>query len=114
VLNFKEYKEKTMTYKDAVKFIKKAHAGQKYGSKPYWTHPVAVAEVGVKVFGSKFNETCRIVSALHDVIEDTDHDRESLSALGFSDEVLDAVELLTKDGSMNCAANIARLIDSGN
>jgi hypothetical protein len=33
-----------MTVKDTLEFIKTAHAGQMYGSNPYWVHPKTVAD----------------------------------------------------------------------
>lgn len=113
MLTFKKFSS-TPTYKDTVEFIKLAHQGQKYGNEPYWKHPVAVAEAGRKIFGAKFDEKCKIVSALHDVIEDTPHKRVDLEKLGFDAGVLDAVELLTKDKSLSYSANIQKIISSGN
>jgi hypothetical protein len=41
--SFKEH-NKLMTVKDTLEFIKTAHAGQMYGSNPYWVHPKTVAD----------------------------------------------------------------------
>lgn len=95
-------------------FIKKAHAGQKYGSMPYWKHPQEVAETGRRVFGSKFDNDAYTVALLHDVIEDTKYDREKLIDLGYSEAVLDAVQLLTKDRNLSYDDNIKKIISSGN
>lgn len=103
-----------MNKKDTLAFIKNAHMGQKYGSEPYWTHPKAVADLGKKVFGSKFTEIAYIAALLHDVVEDTNHGINELKNLGYSDEILSAVELLTKDNSLSYEANIKRIISSGN
>jgi len=46
--SFTEHLTENMNKQKALEFIKKAHAGQKYGSSPYWTHPKAVADVGKK------------------------------------------------------------------
>lgn len=106
--------EANVSYKDTIKFIKKAHAGQKYGSMPYWKHPQEVAETGRKIFGSKFDEDCMIASALHDVIEDTEYNKDILSSIGYTDKVLDAVELVTKERSLSYEGNISRIVNSGN
>ena len=112
--SFTEHLTENMNKQKALEFIKKAHAGQKYGSSPYWTHPKAVADVGKKVFGSKFDQKAYMAALLHDVIEDTPYKEAELKKLGFDDEILDAVKLLTKDKSMSYADNIQRIISSGN
>jgi (p)ppGpp synthase/HD superfamily hydrolase len=89
------------TIKSTLSLIKKAHAGQMYGSSPYWTHPLAVAEKGREIFGSKFTDTAYIVALLHDVIEDTHLTLTDLQKMGYSAQVLDAVSLVTKDKSMD-------------
>lgn len=91
-----------------------AHHGQKYGDLPYWTHPYDVAVFGQTFFGEKFGEIAIIVALLHDVIEDTDNNRRSLSRLGYSNDILDAVELVTKVEGLSYSQNIQRIIDSGN
>jgi GTP diphosphokinase / guanosine-3',5'-bis(diphosphate) 3'-diphosphatase len=111
---FSQYFAESMNKQKALEFIKKAHEGQKYGSSPYWTHPKAVADAGKKFFGSKFDEKAYMAALLHDVIEDTPYKEAELKKLGFDDEILDAVKLLTKDKSMSYADNIQRIISSGN
>jgi (p)ppGpp synthase/HD superfamily hydrolase len=112
--SFSEHLSEAMNPQKALEFIKKAHAGQKYGSSPYWTHPKAVADTGKKFFGSKFDQKAYIAALLHDVIEDTPYKEDELKKLGFDDEILDAVKLLTKDKSMSYVDNIKRIISSGN
>lgn len=104
----------TQKIKETTFFIMSAHSDQWYGKQPYWTHPFDVAEFGQEFFGLLFNETSTIAALLHDVIEDTDHTRKTLFDFGYSDEVLDIVELVTKDGSLGYFENIQRIIDSGN
>jgi (p)ppGpp synthase/HD superfamily hydrolase len=68
-----------------------AHAGQidKAGA-PYILHPL-------RVMLAQTSETARIAGVLHDVVEDGDGwTLERLRAEGFSPEVVDAVEHLTK------------------
>jgi (p)ppGpp synthase/HD superfamily hydrolase len=111
---FSENLSEAVNASNTLAFIKKAHAGQKYGPQPYWTHPKKVADIGKEVFGSKFNNDAYVVALLHDVIEDTEYGETELLELGYTQEILDAVKLLTKDGSMNYNANIQRIISSGN
>jgi (p)ppGpp synthase/HD superfamily hydrolase len=102
------------TVKSTINLIKKAHAGQKYGSDPYWTHPLAVAEKGKDLFGSKFTVSAYLAALLHDTVEDTDLTLSELQRLGYNAQVLDVVELVTKDKSLNYEGNIRRIIQSGN
>ena len=66
----------------------KAHKGQKDRSgKPYIFHPIHVA---LRCKGEE-----RIVALLHDTIEDGGVTLPQLRAEGFSQEIIDAVDLLT-------------------
>lgn len=103
-----------MSVENTIKFIKKAHNGQFYGNKPYWTHPVQVAETGKKKFKNEFTHDAYIIALIHDVIEDTKYDENDLKTIGFPDRIIDAVKLCTKDKSLSYAKNIQRIIDSGN
>lgn len=71
-----------------------AHAGQKYKQYPYTYHLHSVADqVGE-------DETLKTVAWLHDIIEDTHITEEDLITLGFSNDVVLAVSVLTKpDGA---------------
>ena len=100
--------------RSTVSLIKKAHAGQRYGSDPYWTHPLAVAEKGKELFTSKFTETAYIAALLHDVVEDTNVTPSDLQRIGYNAQVIDTVELVTKDESLSYEDNIRRIIQSGN
>lgn len=96
-----------------IEFISKAHAGQKYGNFDYCLHPLHVALVADYIF-TDFDDNVHIVALLHDVIEDTKYTREDLKEMGYSDIILDAVDLLTKDKSLSYDENIQRIIKSGN
>ncbi len=55
----------------------------------------------------------RIVAVLHDVLEDTDVTLEQLRAEGFSDEVLAAIDALTKrpgESRMDAAARAKEIL----
>ena len=77
----------------AIKIAYKAHMDQNDRSGiPYFLHPYHVAE-------QMKDEVTTIVALLHDVVEDTSVTLENLKRYGFSQEVLDAIEVLThKDG----------------
>ena len=55
---------------------------------PYVLHPFHLAE-------QMTDEVTTVVALLHDVVEDTDYTLEDLQKEGFSQEVIDAVALLT-------------------
>jgi len=57
--------------------------------KPYINHILAVVD-GVE------GDITQSVAYLHDVVEDTDMTFEALKSLGFSDEIVDAVNAITK------------------
>ena len=97
-----------------LKFIQQAHGDQLYGKLPYWTHPRAVALTGKKIFKGKFDSDAVKTAFLHDVVEDTNIGLDELSKLDFSDEVLEAVKLLTKNKSLSYKQNIENIINSGN
>jgi (p)ppGpp synthase/HD superfamily hydrolase len=68
-----------------------AHAGQfdKAGA-PYIEHPLVVA-------ANFFDDDSRyIVSLLHDVVEDTNVTLEALIEYGFPDEIVNAIDAITK------------------
>ena len=99
------------------KFIQRAHdkeQGQMYGSMPYSSHPKQVANLGKKFFGGRFGPEAVKVALLHDVLEDTPYTPEQLAKKGFSDEVIEAVQLLTKNKALSYADNISNIINSGN
>jgi len=51
---------------------------------------------------------------LHDVLEDTPYTADQLVKKGFSKEVIQAVQLLTKNKALSYADNIKNIISSGN
>jgi hypothetical protein len=97
-----------------LKFATKAHKGQQYGEKPYITHPRSVAATGKKFFGSAFTPDAIKVALLHDVVEDTPYKLNQLAKMGYSPEVVEAVQLLTKNKALSYADNIKAIIASDN
>lgn len=80
------------TLERAIAIAVEAHKDQKdrYGA-PYIGHVLRVALAGR-------TEAEQIVGALHDVVEDTGRTFEDLRREGFSEEIIAAVECLTKRG----------------
>ena len=75
--------------KRAINIAYKAHEGQLDRSGiPYIFHPMHIAEQMTT------EETC-IVAILHDVVEDTDVTLDELKEAGFSENVINAINLLT-------------------
>lgn len=74
----------------AREFAIQYHGDQKYGDKPYVYHLDKVASY---VGNAHFK--VQVVAYLHDVLEDTDCDYETV-AFNFGEDVAYAVELLTK------------------
>ena len=78
------------TLERAIQIAALAHAGQlDKGGHPYILHPLRVM---LRVCAGD----ARIAAVLHDVVEDSDVTLAQLRAEGFSDEVLDALDALTK------------------
>ena len=77
--------------KQALKLCFEAHKNQVDKSgMPYVFHPFHVAE-------QMTDEISTIVALLHDVVEDTPYTLGDIAAMGFGDEVTDALALLTHD-----------------
>ena len=81
----------TSLTKKALKLCFEAHKEQtdKTGM-PYVFHPFHLAE-------QMTEEHSCVCALLHDVVEDTDYTFEDLEAMGFPEEVIDALKLLTHD-----------------
>ncbi len=81
------------TLEDAISLAALSHKGQidKAGA-PYILHPLRV----MMSLGREASETERIAAVLHDVVEDCEVSFADLRAMGFSEEVVAAVDALTK------------------
>jgi (p)ppGpp synthase/HD superfamily hydrolase len=88
----------------AIRIAREAHTGQvdKSGAE-YIGHPLRVM-AGVESVEEKK------VAALHDVVEDSPWTIRDLRAEGFSDEVLAAVDALTKRPGESLAESMARVV----
>lgn len=78
------------TLEDAIALAVKAHAGQvdKVG-QPYILHPL-------RVMFAVEGEAARMAGILHDVVEDTDVTFDQLREMGYSEEVIEALDCLTR------------------
>ena len=90
----------------ALKVALKAHFGQKdRGGKAYILHPLRLA-MRVKTDNEK------LAALLHDVVEDSDVTLNELRELGFGEEVVEAIDCLTRREGESYQVFIERL--SGN
>lgn len=110
--------------KQAMELAKKYHKGQKdkSGSDYFETHIKGVVNILSVDFGV-VNDDILCTGALHDILEDTTATAETLKATGFSDSVIEAVKLLTRDVSdmkyyqriaQNIAATMVKIADMTN
>jgi len=89
--------------KRAMKLCFTAHKDQLDKSGlPYVFHPFHLAE-------QMKDEYTVITALLHDVVEDTDYTFEDLAAMGFPDEVLAALRLLTHDPAIPYMEYVAQI-----
>lgn len=93
----------TAQTKKAMKLCFKAHKNQTDKSGiPYVFHPIHLAE-------QMETEVTTVVALLHDVIEDTRYTLKKLKKLGFGDDVLDALVLLTHDKAVDYMDYVAKI-----
>lgn len=90
----------------AIQIALSAHHGQiDRGGEPYILHPL-------RVMLSQKSATAKICAVLHDVIEDTAVTLEDLKREGFSEEVIRAVDVLTKRDGEDYEVYIGRVIEN--
>jgi (p)ppGpp synthase/HD superfamily hydrolase len=93
--NLYKIRRKSMIYteatKKALKLCFEAHKDQVDKSGlPYVFHPFHLAE-------QMKDENTTIVALLHDVVEDTEYTIQDLKNMGFKEEVIEAISMLTHD-----------------
>ena len=89
--------------KKALKLCFEAHKDQVDKSgMPYVFHPFHLAE-------QMSDERSTIVALLHDVIEDTEYTFEDFRKMGFEDEVIEALVLMTHDDSVPYMTYVAAI-----
>ena len=111
------------TFDETVDFIKIAHDGQfDKGGAPYWEHPRAVA-AEVRLFCISHGPLPGVdpkhealAALLHDVIEDTAITAKQLLEVGYPEEVVTMVEIVSKpDGYTGTYAEfIDSIVESSN
>jgi (p)ppGpp synthase/HD superfamily hydrolase len=96
-----------------IDFIKEAHAGvfDKVGV-PYWLHPFAV----YSLLGVDATDTEKHAALLHDIVEDTSYTYDNLHDMGYTEEVIDILKLVTRDVDDHrpYLIWINEIVDSGN
>ncbi len=93
----------TPNTKMAMKLCFEAHKDQKDKSGlPYVFHPFHVAE-------QMPDEKTTIVALLHDVIEDTPYTLQDIRDMGFEQDVLDALALMTHDKNVPYMDYVAKI-----
>ncbi len=81
----------TNSTKKALKLCFEAHKNQVDKSgMPYVFHPFHLAE-------QMNDERTTIVALLHDIVEDTDYTFDDLRSMGFENEIIEALMLMTHD-----------------
>lgn len=97
--DFKDLLEKSFT------LIDKYHKGQKdKAGKDYKLHLLAVKDIALfrnKEKSTSFQNKLVIVALLHDLLEDTKCDLSELIELEFIEELLNSIQLLTKQGNLS-------------
>ena len=94
--------------KKAMRIAFDAHYGQTdRGNTPYICHPLHVAD-------RMRDERTTTAAILHDVLEDTEVTVNDLVEEGIPSDIIDIVELLTRDKHTSYASYISRIIESGN
>lgn len=89
--------------KKALKLCFEAHKNQADKSgMPYVFHPLHLAE-------QMEDENTTIVALLHDVVEDTEYSLDDLKNMGFPQQVIEALGLLTHDKSVPYMDYIAEI-----
>jgi len=91
----------------AIEIAAKAHIGQvDKGGNPYILHPLRVM---MNFCGSE-SEAVKICAVLHDVAEDTDVTLDDLQAEGFSEDIISALDCLTKRDAESYDEFISRVL----
>lgn len=86
----------------------KAHGGQAdIDGNPVILHPLTIG-----LAGKTPEEQC--AGFLHDVVEDTEYTFDDLLSMGVTEEIVDALRLLTHDESEPYPDYVRRIAESGN
>ncbi len=84
--------KRSPTRAGTIAFIRQAHAGQvDKAGMDYWLHPLAVANLLVAPTLTEY-----LAALLHDVVEDTPYNLQDLRELGYGEEVVEIVRLVSR------------------
>ncbi|HRX43595.1 MAG TPA: HD domain-containing protein [Clostridia bacterium] len=90
----------------AIHIAARMHEGQKdKGGHPYILHPL-------RVMNEVEGETAKICAVLHDVVEDTGITFDDLSKEGFSEDVIEVLDALTKRENEEYDDFISRVLEN--
>jgi (p)ppGpp synthase/HD superfamily hydrolase len=90
----------------AVELARQAHDSQvDKAGKPYIEHPLRVMKTLARVED-------KIVAVLHDAIEDSDLTLEDLQRLGFPENIIDAIDAITKRANENYHNYLQRVMSN--
>lgn len=85
-----------------------AHHEQKYGDKPYTYHLRMVQDKAMELFKegvgiklTNFDLKLSTVALGHDLLEDTSVTKEALLQSGYAEDVVEAIDLVTKKEGLN-------------
>lgn len=93
------------TLEAAIQLAVEMHSGQvDRAGLPYILHPLRV------MFASPPDETSRVIAVLHDVVEDTPITFDDLRQRGFSEEIIGALDCLTRREGETYAEFIERAV----
>ena len=96
-----------MNLNKAIEIAATAHDGQTdKGGNPYILHPLRV----MLNYCEGESEAVKICAVLHDVVEDADITLEDLRAERFSEEIISALDCLTKRGNESYDDFISRIL----
>lgn len=91
------------TIEDAIRLALEKHHGQvDKGGQPYILHPL-------RVMGGLLTESEQIVGVLHDVVEDSDVTLDDLRRMGYSAEIVAAIDCLSRRSDETYAEFIERI-----
>ena len=92
------------TLEKAIALAATQHAGQlDKGGQPYILHPL-------RLMLQFSNPTLQIIAVLHDILEDTSTTAEDLEELGFSAEIIQAIQALTKQTGESRLETVKRTV----
>lgn len=92
------------TLEKAIALAATQHAGQlDKGGQPYILHPL-------RLMLQFSNPTLQIIAVLHDILEDTPTTAEKLKELGFSAEIIQAIQALTKQTGESHLETVKRTV----